>query len=130
MPGAGEEASDLFGDVAGIDDSPFELIVRYAPGISEDALKQLVALLDKATPRLAFNKPQFAKDLLRSFHGAARQEVIDVIAYQSYRRRADSFAGDPKEIMAKEQQSFRDAVGALAEDPELNDLLLAMRRFL
>jgi hypothetical protein len=33
-------------------------------------------------------------------------------------------------MMAKEQQSFRDAVGALAEDSELDDLLLAMRRFL
>ncbi len=130
MPGAGEEASDLFWDVAGIDDRAFDLILRDAPGISEDSLTQLVALLDKATPRLAFNKLQFVKDLLRSFHGAARQKVIDIIAYQSYRRGRGAFAGDPRERMAKEQQSFRDAVGALAEDPELDDLLLAMRHFL
>ena len=130
MPETGEEASDLFWDVAGINDSAFDLILRDAPGISEDSLRQLVALLDKAAPRLAFNKPQFVKELLRSFHGAARQKVIDTIAYQSYRRGGGAFAGDPTEMMAKEQQSFRDAVGALAEDSELDDLLLAMRRFL
>jgi hypothetical protein len=32
-------------------------------------------------------------------------------------------------MMAKEEQNFRDAVDALPEDPELDDLLLAMRRF-
>ncbi len=130
MPGAGEEASDLFWDVAGIDDRAFDLILRDAHGMSEDSVTQLVALLDKAPPRLAFSKLQFVKDLVRSFHGGARQKLIDIIAYQSYRRGGGVFAGDPKEMMAREQQSFRDAVDALAAGPELDDLLLAMRRFL
>jgi hypothetical protein len=33
-------------------------------------------------------------------------------------------------MMAKEQQSFRDAVDEFPEDPELDELLLAIRRLL
>jgi hypothetical protein len=129
MPGTCEEASDLFWDVAGIDDRAFDLILRDAPGISEDSVTQLVALLDKAPLRLVFNKLQFVRDLIRSFHGEVRQRVIDIVAYQGHRRAGGVFAGDPREMMANEQQSLRDAVDALPEDPELDDLLFAMRRF-
>lgn len=130
VPGAGEEASDLFWDVAGIDDRAFDLILRDAPGIPEDSLPQLVALLDKAPPRLAFNKLQFVKELLRSFHGEARQKVVDIIAYQSHRRGGGAFAGDPMEMMATETRNFRDAVDAIPEEAEFDDLMRALRRFL
>jgi hypothetical protein len=130
IPAAGEEASDLFWDVAGIDDRAFDLILNQAQGIPEESLPQLVALLDKAPPRLAFHKLQFVRELLRSFHGAARQKVVDIIAYQSYRRHGGVFAGDPTDMMATEARNFRDALDAIPEEAELDDLMRALRRFL
>jgi hypothetical protein len=47
----------------------------------------------------------------------ARQKVIDIIAYQTYRGGGGVFAGDPREMMAKEQESFRDKIDALPDDP-------------
>ena len=105
------------------------MILRDASGIPESSLPQLIALLDKAPPRLAFNKLQFAKELLRSFHGEARKKVVDVIAYQSFRHGGGVFTGDPRERMAEEARSFRDAVDAIPVEAELDDLMRALRRF-
>jgi hypothetical protein len=68
--------------------------------------------------------------MLRLFHGVARQRIVDSIAYQSYRRARGAFVGNPIDGMEESQQSFREAVDGLPDDPELDDLLRAIRRYL
>ena len=62
--------------------------------------------------------------IVADFSQAAEVETLTATAMDALFNRATTF------LKKALQQSFRDAVGALAEDPELNDLLLAMRRFL
>lgn len=129
LPEAEEEYSDLFWDIAGHEDLAFDLILHEVRGMQEDALRSLTILLDKAIPRLAFTKLPFVKELLRMFHGPARERIVEAIAYQSHRHGGGVFVGDPMEMMARETQRFREATDGLPEEPELDDLVRAIRRF-
>lgn len=129
LPNSEEEYSDLFWQVAGVEDATFDLILQGVREMQGDALPKLTALLDKAIPRLAFVKLQFVKELLRMFHGSARERVVEVLAYQSYRHGGGVIAGDIEEAMARQAESFRLAADGLPEDAELDDLMRAIRRF-
>ena len=63
------------------------------------------------------------------FHGAARETIVEAIAYQSYRHAGGVFAGDSMDAMAREAQSFREAADGLPEEPEIEDLVRAIRGF-
>jgi hypothetical protein len=115
---------------SGADDGAYDLILYQAQGITDDTLPKLTALLDKATPRLAFVKLQFVRELLRMFHGAAKERVVEAIAYQSHRFGGGVYAGSAEEFMEQRQQGFRESAERLPEDPELADLVRAIRRFL
>ena len=130
LPEAEEEYADLFWEVSGVDDGAYDLILREVCGMQEAALPRLTALLDKATPQLAFAKLPFVKELLRVFHGAQREHIVESIAYQSHRHRSGVFMGDAREHMAREAQAYRLAADRLLEDPEVEDLARFIRRFL
>jgi hypothetical protein len=129
-PDAGEEDSDLFWEVAGADDGVYDLILHQAHGITDETLPKLTTLLDKAIPRLAFVKLQFVRELLRMFHGPARERIVEAIAYQSHRFGGGVYAGSAEDFMEQRQQGYRESAERLPEDPELADLVRAIRRFL
>jgi hypothetical protein len=64
------------------------------------------------------------------FHGAARERVFEAIAYQSHRFGGGVYAGSAQDFMEQRQQGFRESTERLPEDPELADLVRAIRRFL
>jgi hypothetical protein len=86
-------------------------------------------LIDKAIPRLAFSNPTFVKALMRQFTGEQRQRIVDTLAYQAHRLGGGVFAGSPAEYIAQKEKRFREAAAALPDDPGLEDLARAMRRF-
>jgi hypothetical protein len=113
-----------------LDDRAFDLILHQARGLPEEALPRLRMLLHKATPRLIFTKLQFMRELLRLFQGASREILVQEIGYQSRRHAGGVYAGDFEAMMADEVQRYRDAVDGLPDDPELEDVVREMRRYL
>lgn len=105
-PNGEDEYSDLFWDIAAADDRAFELILQRSRRLAEESLPRLRTLLHKATPRLAFTKLQFVRELLRLFHGASREILVQEIGYQSRRHMGGVYAGDFEAMMADEVQRY------------------------
>ena len=124
-----DELAELFWDAAGYDDNALDLVLESAPGLDDQGVRNLGILIDKAIPKIAFSNPAFAKSLLRQFVGEQRKKLVDALAYQAHRFGGGGFAGSPEDYMARRHQQFRDNFAAFPDDPELADLMQAIRRF-
>jgi hypothetical protein len=124
-----DELAELFWDLAGYDEPALQLIVNSAPGADELGVRNLATLIEKAVPRLAFTHPGFARSLLQQFTGAHRELLVDAFAHQARHFGGGVFAGDIEAHMAQQGRQFADQTAAFPDEPGLNDLARALRRF-
>jgi hypothetical protein len=124
-----DELAELFWDLAGYDEPAIQLIVNSAPGADELGVRNLATLIEKAVPRLAFTHPGFARSLLQQFTGAHRELLVDAFAHQARHFGGGVFAGDIEAHMAQQGRQFADQTAAFPDEPGLNDLARALRRF-
>jgi hypothetical protein len=123
-----EDLAQLYWDVAGYGDQALEVIVTSTQGADNVAVRNLATLIHKATPRLAFTNPRFAKDLLQQFTGANRENLVEAFAHQARHFSGGVYAGDFEEHMAQQNRRFADQTTAFPDDPTLSDLARALRR--
>ena len=124
-----ENLADLFWSVAGYEEPALRLILEVAPTVDERGVGNIATLIEKATPRLAFSSPGFAGDLIRHFTGGQRERIVEAFASQARHFGSGAFAGDPDDYMAQRQKQFADQVAALPDEPGLEELARALRRF-
>jgi hypothetical protein len=124
-----DELSDLFWHTAGTDEAALNLILELAPGVNDQGLRNLGILIDKATSRLVFSKFSFVKQLLGLFAGKQRERLVEALAHQAYKISSGVVSGSLVDHMAQRQRQFSESLAALPDDPDLEDLLRAMRRF-
>jgi hypothetical protein len=122
------EFAKLFWIVAGFEDPALSLVLNAALNADERRVRNIVTLINslQGAP-LAFAKLDFVKNLLRCFGGERREQIVKALAYQARGPRSGGFVGNPDEYMARRQKQFADQVAALPDDPDLNDLLRALR---
>ena len=124
-----EELAELFWDLAGYDEPALQLIVNSARGANELGVRNLATLIEKAVPRLAFTNTGFVRDLLSQFTGPARELLVKAFAHQARRFSGGVFAGNIETYMAQRERQFADQTAAFPDEPGLNDLARALRRF-
>jgi hypothetical protein len=123
-----EKLAELFWSVAGYDAAALRLILDAASNADDGGVRNIVVLVDKAIPNLAFTNPAFAKDVLRQFTGERRQLIVDALAYQASHFGNGVFVGLPGEHMEDQQRQFRDKAAAFPDEPGFEDLTRALRR--
>ena len=124
-----EELAELFWDLAGYDEPALQLIVNSAPGADELGVRNLATLIEKAVPRLAFTNTGFVRDLLSQFTGPARERLVKAFVYQARHFSGGVFAGNIETHMAQRERQFADQAAAFPDEPGLDDLARALRRF-
>jgi hypothetical protein len=126
---SGEELGALFWNLAGYDEPALQLIVNSATGANDLGVQNIATLIDKAVPRLAFTHTGFVRNLLRQFTGAHRELLVESFAHQARHVGSGVFVGDIETRMAQREKQFADQTAAFPDDPVLNDLARALRRF-
>jgi hypothetical protein len=122
------EFAKLFWIVAGLEDSSLSLVLSAASKADERRVRNIVTLISHAeVAPLAFTKLGFVSSLLKCFSGGQREQIVKAVAYQARGPRSGGFVGDPNEYMARRQKQFADQVDALPDDPDLEDLVRALR---
>lgn len=106
----------------------FQLALAAASSAGVDQLEKIAALIEGATPRLAFSYPQFARDLICSIRAPLRERIIEALASQARQSLGGVFAGDTGTFMANESARFEQQLAALPPDAELEELANALRR--
>lgn len=124
-----EDLADLFWHVAGYEEPALRLILEVAANADERGVRNIATLIDKAIPRLAFSSPGFARDLIRHFTGEQRKQIVEAFASQARHFGGGVFAGDPADYMAQRQKQFTDQVAAFPDEPGLEELARALRKF-
>jgi hypothetical protein len=124
-----EDYAELFWDVAGYDDMSLRLILEVAPKLDDRGVQNIAMLIGKAIPRLAFTNTSFARELLAHFTGKNRERLVEAFAYQARRYGGGVFAGNPEDLMSQQQKQFTDQVASFPEEPGLEDLARALRKF-
>jgi hypothetical protein len=124
-----EGLADLFWSVAGYEEPVLRLILEVAPKVDERGARNIATLIERAIPRLAFSSPGFARDLIGQFSGEQRKRIVDAFASQARHLGSGVFTGDPDDYMAQRQKQFADQVAALPDEPGLEELARALRRF-
>jgi len=124
-----ESLGDLFWNVAGHEEQALRLILEVAPTVDERGVRNIAKLIEKAIPGLAFASPAFAKELILYFTGERRERIVQAFASQARHLGGGVFRGDPDEYMAQRQKQFVDQVAALPDEPGLEELVRALRKF-
>jgi hypothetical protein len=124
-----EELAKLYWAVAGYDAAAYDLVLAATSNITDQGVRNLVVLIDKAIPNFVFTNPAFAKDLVRSFTGERRQLVVDALANQAGHFGASVYAGSPEDFMQSRHKQLKDGVAAFPDEPGFEDLTRALRRF-
>jgi hypothetical protein len=124
-----EDLATLFWDLAGYDEASLQLIVNSAPGANDLGVKNIATLIDKAIPRLAFLHTDFVRNLLRQFTGTHREQLVEAFAHQAGHFGGGMFAGSVEAHMAQRERQFADQTAAFPDEPGLDDLARALRRF-
>jgi hypothetical protein len=97
--------------------------------LSQQGVRNLVVLIDKAIPNFVFTDPPFAKDLVRSFTGERRQLVVDALANQANHFGSGAYAGSREDFMQNRHKRLKDGVAAFPDEPGFEDLTRALRHF-
>jgi hypothetical protein len=124
-----EELAELFWAVAGYDATTYDLVLAATSNISDQGVRNLVVLIDKAIPNFVFTNPAFAKGLVRSFTGDRRQLIVEALAYQASHFGAGVYAGSTEDFMQSRHKRIRDGVAAFPDEPGFEDITRALRRF-
>jgi hypothetical protein len=124
-----DDLAELFWEVAGYEEPALHLILGIAPKADERGVANLATLIGKAIPRLAITYPGFAKDLLGHFTGKQREQLVEAFAYQARRFGGGVFAGNPSDHMAEQEKQLAAQAAAFPDEPGLEDLARALRRF-
>jgi Domain of unknown function (DUF4062) len=124
-----EDLAALFWEVAGYDEAALQLILAVAQNVHERGVHNIAKLIEKAIPRLAFTSPGFARDLIQLFTGERRERIVGAFASQAGHFGTGVFHGHPDDYMAQRQKQFADQVAALPDEPGLEELARALRRF-
>jgi hypothetical protein len=124
-----EDLAALFWEVAGYDEAALQLILAVAQNVNERGVHNIAKLIEKAIPRLAFTSPGFAGDLIQLFTGEGRERIVGAFASQARHLGTGVFHGHPDDYMARRQKQFADQVAALPDEPGLEELARALRRF-
>jgi hypothetical protein len=103
--------------------------VNSAPGANDLGVKNIATLIDKAIPRLAFLHTDFVRNLLRQFTGTHREQLVEAFAHQAGHFGGGMFAGSVEAHMAQRERQFADQTAAFPDEPGLDDLARALRRF-
>ena len=85
--------------------------------------------MNEAVPHLAFINLEFAKDLIRKFNGTKRARIVDAFAGQARHFGMGVFNGDPESHLEQQHKTFTGQVNALPDDPDLDDLAKALRKY-
>ena len=127
---SGEELAALFWNLAGYDEAALQLIVDSTQGVDELGVQNIVTLIDKAIPRLAFTHTDFVRNLLRQFTGTHRERLIAAFAHQARHFAGGVFAGgDVEAHMAQRERQLANQTAAFPDEADLADLARALRRF-
>jgi len=126
---SGEDLATLFWDLAGYDEASLHLIVNSAPGANDLGVQNIATLIDKAIPRLAFTHTGFVRNLLQHFTGADRGQLVEAFAHQARHFGGGVFAGSVETHMAQRGKQFADQTAAFPDEPGLDDLARALRKF-
>jgi hypothetical protein len=124
-----EDLAALFWEVAGYDEATLQLILAVAKNVDERGVRNIAKLIEKAIPRLAFTSPGFAGDLIQLFTGEQRERIVKAFASPARHLGTGVFHGYPDDYMAQRQKQFADQVAALPDEPGLEELARALRRF-
>jgi hypothetical protein len=124
-----EELPALFWVIAGYDEPVLQLIVNSAPVADELGLRNLETLIREAVPRLAFTNPGFVRSLLSRFTGPNRERLVHALAHQAGYFTGGAFTGDIEAHMASRRKQLADQVAAFPDEPGLDDLARALRKF-
>ena len=114
--------------MAGYDQTSLRLILEVSPNVDEHGVQNIATLLGKAIPHLAFTNTSFAKELLSHFTGKNRERLVEAFAYQARRYGGGVYAGNPEDLMAQQKQ-FAEQVASFPEEPGVEDLARALRKF-
>lgn len=126
---SGDDLAALFWDVAGYDGPALSLIIDVAPNVDERGVRNIAVLIDKAIPRLAFTNTGFARDLIGCFVGGQKAQIVEAFAHQARHLAGGVFGGDPDVHMAEQGRLFAAQMAAFPDDPVLEDLARALRRY-
>jgi Domain of unknown function (DUF4062) len=124
-----EDLAALFWEVAGYDEAALQLILAVAQNVDERGVHNITKLIERAVPRLAFTSHRFAGDLIQLFTGERRERIVGAFASQARHLGTGVFHGHPDDYMAERQKQFADKVAALPDEPGLEELTRALRRF-
>ena len=124
-----EELADLYWAVAGYDATAYDLVLAATSNMSDQGMRNLVALIDKAMPNFVFTNPAVAKNLVRSFTGERRQLVVDALANQASDFGSGVYSGSIEDFMQNRRKRLKDGVAAFPDEPGFEDLARALRRF-
>ena len=124
-----ESLADLFWNVAGYAEPTFRVILEVAPNADDRGVNNLAMLIEKAIPRLAFDRTAFANDLISLFTREQRKRIIQVFSSQTRHLGHGVFHGNPDDYMAQRQRQFADQVSALPDEGGLGDLAKELRKF-
>jgi hypothetical protein len=125
----GKELAELFWDIAGYDEVALQLIVNSTPGADELGVRNLATLIENAVPRLAFTNTGFVRSLLSQFTGPARERLVEAFAHQARHFAGGVFVGNIETHMAQRERQLADQTAAFPDEPGLDDLARALRRF-
>ena len=73
--------------------------------------------------------PGFARDLIGNLVVNKEKRIVEAFVSQAQHLGSGVFAGDPDDYMAQRQKQFADQVAALPDEPGLEELARALRRF-
>ena len=124
-----EDLSNLYWNIVGYDESALHIVLTVAANVDERGAANIAILIKKAIPRLAFANPGFARDLIGQFTGEQRERIVEAFASQAVHLGHGVFNGDPDTYLAQRQKAYAEQVAAFPDEPGLEDLAKALRKY-
>jgi hypothetical protein len=117
----------LFWIVGGSCDATFAVLAEFAAKADESQVARLFHLIQAAPAGLAFNRPDFARTVLRAVSGSNKQKAIDAFVMNAHSLRLGFRAG-PSDALENEWKRFSESSEELLRDGDLRPLYNALRQ--